>query len=70
MKTIEFAYRLVNVSKIGYLNTTWGTGIYRGEHAVVMLVDGVELKEWYKTFSEAHNRYERLQKILGMTKCK
>lgn len=70
MKTIEFSNKLVNVSKIGYLSTRWGTGVYRGETAVVMLVDGVELKEWYKTFTEAQGRYERLQKILGVAKYK
>ena len=36
----------------------------RCECAVVMLVDGVELKEWYKTSSEARERYERIKRIL------
>lgn len=70
MKTIKFAYKLVNVSRIGYLTTKWGSGIRSGENAVVMLVDGVELKEWYNTFSEAYERYVQLQKILEMTESK
>lgn len=68
MKVIEFSYKKVNISRIGYLTIKAGTGIFRGEWAVVMLVDGVELKEWYKTFSEAYERCKQLERKLELVK--
>ena len=69
MKTISFAYKTVNISRIGYLSTEIGTGFHGGDRAVVMMVDGVELKEWYKTRVEADARIEQLQRKIGIIRC-
>ena len=55
MKTIDFAYKTVNISRIGYLSTEIGTGFHGGD--------------WYKTRVEADARIEQLQRKIGIIRC-
>lgn len=69
MKTIDFAYKTVNISRIGYLSIEIETGLHVGDRAVVMMVDGIELKERYKSGVEARKRYEQIQRKIGIIRC-
>ena len=66
MKTIQFACCIVNIEKIGYLSKGYGTGVIDDNFYVSLLVDGVELKEWFNEWSDSYKRYEELKSILEM----
>lgn len=68
METLNFANRLVNISRIGFIYMEVGTGISVGRRTVVLMVDGVELKEWFNNTKEAKERMAYIEKRLGVVK--
>lgn len=67
MRTFKFSYHLVNVEKVGYLTRGFCTRLGVAERYVAILVDGVELKEYFKDYEEQNRRYKEVERFL---KCK
>lgn len=64
MRTFEFSYYLVNVEKVGYLTQGFCTKTGVAERYVAILVDGVELREYFKDYGEQNRRYKEVEQFL------
>lgn len=67
MRTFKFSYYLVNAEKVGYLTQGFCTKTGVAERYVAILVDGVELREYFKDYGEQNKRYKEVEQFL---KCK
>ena len=63
----EFSDYLVNTERIGYLTKGFCTKTGVAERYVAILVDGVELREYFKDYGEQNKRYKEVEQFL---KCK
>lgn len=65
MDSFKFSYYLVNAERVGYLTRGFDVRGGCSDRYVAILVDGVELKEWFDNYDEQNKRYEEVKRILG-----